>query len=61
MSLKKYKLTDEQMEDLKEAFHLFDRNNNGCITVEEISLILKTFGQIYAESEIREMVLLFYY
>lgn len=57
MSSKNYKLTNEQMEDLKAAFQLFDRDKNGCITVDEIGMVLQTFGHFYEKSDVIEMVI----
>ena len=57
MSSKNYKLTNQQMEDLKSAFQLFDRDKNGFITVDEIGMVLQTFGHFHEKSDVIEMVI----
>lgn len=39
------KLTKDQIADFKEAFALFDHNNNGAISATELGKVLRTLGQ----------------
>jgi calmodulin len=49
------KLSDTQIEELKEAFGLFD-NNSGLIEIRELSNLLKTIGQNPSEDEIKIII-----
>ena len=49
-------LTDEQIEEFREAFHLFDRNHDGTITSKDLGDVLKTIGQNPSEEETRKLI-----
>ena len=38
-------LTEEQVADFKEAFMLIDKDEDGLITVSELSTVMKSLGQ----------------
>ncbi|XP_022333553.1 neo-calmodulin-like [Crassostrea virginica] len=49
-------LTEDQIEEYREAFKLFDKDGNGSITVEELVAILKNLGQNPTDAEISDIV-----
>jgi calmodulin len=53
---KKHNISDEKLEEFKEAFDLVDTNEDGRINVDEITKVLKTFGQEKTKEEIKEMI-----
>ena len=42
--------------DFREAFGLFDRDNSGSITVNELRAVLRSLGKNPTESELKEMI-----
>lgn len=49
-------LSDEQIEEYKDAFSLFDRDNNGIITTRELSAIMRSLGFNPTEEELQTMI-----
>ncbi|XP_022958889.1 calmodulin-like [Cucurbita moschata] len=49
-------LTKEQMDELREAFLLFDKNRDGCITLDELRTEIKRLGQNPTEEELKDMI-----
>ena len=49
-------LTEEQIAEFKEAFSLFDKNNDGTITTKELGTVMRSLGQNPTESELQEMI-----
>ncbi|KAF3785707.1 Calmodulin [Nymphaea thermarum] len=49
-------LTREQVSDFKEAFSLFDKDGDGCITIQELATVIGSLGQNPTEEELREMI-----
>jgi calmodulin len=49
-------LTDEQVAEFKEAFALFDKNNDGEITSKELGTVMRSLGQNPSESELQDMI-----
>ena len=43
-------------EELIEAFRVYDKEKNGCITVEEIKKILQKMGETVSKEEIEEVL-----
>ena len=39
-------LTDEQIEEYREAFKLFDTNGDGGISKEELGVVMNELGQV---------------
>lgn len=54
--LEKVDLTEEQKNEFKQAFELFDLNKNGKITHKELKKIMQGLGQNPTEVEIDELV-----
>ncbi|ETO13499.1 hypothetical protein RFI_23867 [Reticulomyxa filosa] len=49
------KLTDDQWEDLKEAFTLFDTDRSGTIDSNELKTVLQTLGLEVTDKEVEDM------
>ncbi|KAJ2446301.1 hypothetical protein GGF42_005735 [Coemansia sp. RSA 2424] len=49
-------LSEAQLAEFREAFTLFDKDNDGSITGEELGAVLKALGQNPSEQEIQDMV-----
>lgn len=49
-------LSEEQMEEFKEAFVLFDQSGDGMISVKEMQLIMRSIGQNPSEAEILDLM-----
>lgn len=52
----KGKLDESQIADLKEAFKLFDKDNDGSITWRELGEVMKKLGQNPTDEELQDMV-----
>ena len=44
------------LSELRQAFSLFDKDENGSITTEELSQVMKSMGKSHSDVEIQEMV-----
>ncbi|KAK9467806.1 hypothetical protein V1512DRAFT_235874 [Lipomyces arxii] len=49
-------LTSEQIDEFKQAFSLFDRNNDGQITTRELGTVMRSLGQNPSEAELADMI-----
>ena len=49
-------LTDEQIAKFKSVFSFFDKDGDGTISIKELSDVLKSFGQNFTESELKDMM-----
>ncbi|XVF28750.1 hypothetical protein REPUB_Repub15cG0057300 [Reevesia pubescens] len=49
-------LSDEHIVEFKEAFCLFDKDGDGCITVEELATVIKSLDQNPTEEELQDMI-----
>lgn len=57
MVLMKKKMTDtDNEEEIKEAFRVFDRDNDGIISAAELRHIMTTLGEKLSEDEVDEMI-----
>lgn len=43
-------LTEDELQEVKKAFQIFDQDNSGAITTQELDNILKSLGQ-YLDKE----------
>lgn len=50
------KITEEQLDELKEAFAVYDMNRDGSITTRELGTVMRQLGQNPTEAEILEMI-----
>ena len=49
-------MSPEQMAEYREAFALFDKNGDGCISVVELGTVMRNIGQNPTDSELRDMI-----
>jgi hypothetical protein len=49
-------LTEEQVEQLREAFSVFDKSGDGKVTAEELGRVMEECGESVTEAEIKEMI-----
>jgi len=49
------KLTEDQIQEFKEAFTLFDKDGDGTIAVKELGTVMRALGQNPTEAELQEM------
>lgn len=49
-------LTEEQINEFKEAFSLFDKDGDGCITSKELGTVMRSLGQNPTEAELKDMI-----
>ena len=54
--LKSVKLTPDQVREIKEAFHVFDNNGDGCITATELKKLVTSLGYNITEAELMDMM-----
>lgn len=46
-------LTDEQIQELRDAFEMFDKNGDGCISIQELRTTLTFLGITTTEEELQ--------
>lgn len=49
-------LTDEQLAEIKEAFDLYDKNQQGKISVDMIGTVIRSVGRNPTQQEVKEMI-----
>jgi Ca2+-binding EF-hand superfamily protein len=49
-------LTESQIADAKEAFALFDKDNDGCITTGELGTVMRALGKNPTEAEVHKLI-----
>ena len=49
-------LSDEQIAKFKSVFSFFDKDGDGKISIKELSDVMKSFGQNFTESELKDMM-----
>jgi len=42
--------------EFKEAFSLFDKNGDGCISSKELGVVMRSLGQNPTEAELHDMI-----
>lgn len=50
------KLTDDQIQEFREAFSLFDKDGDGKITRQELGTVMKSLGQKPTDNELKDMI-----
>ncbi|KAI0396178.1 calmodulin [Xylariaceae sp. FL0594] len=48
--------TDEQMDEYRQAFSLFDKDDNGVITKDELGTVMRSLGQNPSQAELEDMI-----
>ncbi|XP_020829378.1 calmodulin [Phascolarctos cinereus] len=48
--------SEEQIAEFKEAFSLFDKDSDGCITTKELGTVMRSLGQNPTEAELKSMI-----
>lgn len=54
--VQKYELDEETLAQYKEAFRMFDRNDDGRITAQELGTVMRSLGHFPTEAELLDMV-----
>ncbi len=49
-------LNEDQIEEFKEAFALFDKDGDGTITTKELGTVMRSLGQNPTEAELQDMI-----
>ncbi|XP_061173318.1 calmodulin-like [Saccostrea echinata] len=49
-------LTEEQINDIKEAFLVFDKDGDGTVSTEELGAVMRSMGQDPTEKELMDMI-----
>ncbi|CAM8911775.1 unnamed protein product [Rhodiola kirilowii] len=49
-------LNEEKINQFWEAFRLFDKNGDGCITIEELATVIGSLDQSPTEEELQDMI-----
>ncbi|KAI5058290.1 hypothetical protein GOP47_0026460 [Adiantum capillus-veneris] len=49
-------LSSDQISEFKEAFSLFDKDGDGCITTKELGTVMRSLGQNPTEAELQDMI-----
>ena len=49
-------LTEEQIDEFKDAFMLFDQDGDGTITAVELGIVMRSLGQHPTDAELQDMV-----
>nr|GMD80252.1 calmodulin-like protein 11 [Ipomoea batatas] len=49
-------LNEDQIVEFQEAFNLFDKDGDGCITVEELATVIRSLDQNPSEEELQDMI-----
>ncbi|XP_016957322.1 uncharacterized protein LOC108029531 [Drosophila biarmipes] len=45
-------LTDAQIEEIREAFHLYDTEKSGFVTIRQLGGVMRALGEVLTEAEI---------
>jgi len=53
---KTQELTEEQIAEFKEAFSLFDKDNDGTISSKELGTVMRSMGGNPTEQELQDMI-----
>jgi len=49
-------ITDEQREEFRDAFKLFDKNGDGVISSDEVGAVMRSLGQNPTETDIQDFI-----
>ena len=49
-------IPEEFVEEIRQTFQLFDKNEDGTIDQEELGDVFRSLGQHYTDAELHEMI-----
>lgn len=49
-------LSEDQISEFQEAFCLFDKDGDGCITLDELATVIQSLGQNPIKEELQDMI-----
>ncbi|KAH3848093.1 calmodulin-A-like [Dreissena polymorpha] len=49
-------LTEDQITEFREAFSLFDKDEDGTITTQELGTVMRSLGQNPTDNELKDMI-----
>ncbi|XP_003379465.1 calmodulin [Trichinella spiralis] len=49
-------ITEDELQEFREAFRLFDKDGNGTITTKELGIAMRSLGQNPTEQELLDMI-----
>ncbi|CDW55428.1 EF-hand 7 domain containing protein [Trichuris trichiura] len=49
-------ITEDELQEYREAFRLFDKDGNGTITTKELGIAMRSLGQNPTEQELMDMI-----
>jgi Ca2+-binding EF-hand superfamily protein len=52
----KFNCSVVSLSEFKEAFSLFDKDGDGCITTKELGTVMRSLGQNPTEAELQDMI-----
>eukprot|EP01083_Nonionella_stella_P242036 844632_1 len=55
-SKQKRRLTQEEVDEYREAFSLFDKDGDGSISADELGIVVRTIGMNPTELEVQDMM-----
>ncbi|XP_060577951.1 calmodulin-alpha-like [Ruditapes philippinarum] len=50
------KLTEQEIAEFKEAFHLFDKDGSGTISTKELGIAMNSLGKTTTEAELQQII-----
>ena len=56
LDFRQYNITEDQMQEIREAFDLFDVDGSGHVDVRELKISMRALGFDVKKSEVRSMV-----
>jgi Ca2+-binding EF-hand superfamily protein len=48
--------SEEKIHEYKEAFNLFDKNGDGCISLNELGIVVRSLGMTPTEQDLRNIM-----
>ena len=49
-------MTEETIKEFREAFAIFDKNNDGSISAQELGEVMRSMGQTPTDAELQQMI-----
>ena len=51
-----WKLSEDQLAELKESFKLFDKDSDNMINIEDLKIVMRSLGYHLSEAELKDML-----